>query len=124
MPSKCVPDVAAARAQAAELLDRAERAVRQTPKRSPQLRGPDFAPAVVAKAPKSAEACVPRLVLARQMFEAAGEGEGPLKQRDGFIRATFFAGQALACASTAMIGKKLGHMPKPTKAKPKKAKPT
>ena len=116
---KCTPNVAEARAQAERMLDQAERAIRKLPSRAAGLSGPsEFSTAIKAAAPRTAAHCTLRLESARAALSAVGTGT-PLEQRDGYIRAAYAAGQALGCATTAAIGKKLGHMPKAKKPKAK-----
>lgn len=110
MASKCRPDVAAARAQTERMLRSAEQLIegrnkikRPISKNAPPGKPMDF--------------CAPRLASARAAFEAAGLAPDPMAQRDGYIRATFQAGQALSCARVTPLGKKIGAMPKPKKPK-------
>lgn len=107
MPPKCRPDVAVARAQTERILREAEKAIESMPsvRSKPSLSGP----------------CTMRLTSARVAFSIAGESPDPMAQRDGYIRASFQAGQALSCARVTQIGKKLGRMPAPkTKKKAEK----
>ena|SRR3990172_7062043 len=119
MALKCKPDVAAARAQTERMLKEAEKAIGAMPSVHPRpLDGPsskEFSPQT--KGPRSAEHCAKRLESARAAFAAAGEVGDMLRQRDGYIRAAYQAGQALSCARVAKIGKKLGTMPAPKKSK-------
>jgi len=121
MAPKCRPDVAAARAQTSHMINEAEKVISDMPQ---TLSGPrkGKAYALVPPAQRTAAHCAPRLEAARAAFAAAGEAKDPLAQRDGYIRATYQAGQALSCARTANIGTKLGVAPKPKKKKPKKPK--
>lgn len=120
MPPKCRPDVAAARAQTERMIADAEKAIGTMPAVH-VLSGPGFSPAVVRRAPRSAEHCSKRLETARAVFAAAGEQSDLIKQRDSYIHATYQAGQALSCARAQAIGKKLGTMP--SAKKPKKKAP-
>lgn len=132
MPPKCRPNVAAARTQTASMLKEAEKAINAMAKERIQryldergLEGPRKKKTLTLVPPnqRSAESCRVSLQSARMAFATAERLPDELAQRDGFIRATFQAGQALACAQVAKIGVKLGTMPAPKKPKkPKKPK--
>jgi len=123
MPPKCRPNVAAARTQTARMLKEAEQAIRSMTKKKGELSGPRKVTTLIPPSQRSAEHCKVSLENARMAFAAAEQVPEPLAKRNGYIRATFQAGQALACARVAKIGAKLGTMPAPKKPKKPKTEP-
>lgn len=119
MPPKCGPQVATARAQAEALLGEARTAIGALPELGAPRRTTTLPPGA------RAALCRPRLAEAEAALAAAGGTKGVMAQRDGYIRASFHAGQALACARATAVGKLAVGMPMPpTPKKLRKARAT